>query len=83
MKAMVQMVWAILVDSLTDNRNRTSADLRHIFSKNGGNLGEAGSVAWMFERKGVLLIERNELGEQRGRDLTSCNGTWCRGHRSV
>lgn len=55
---------AILVDSLTDNRNRTSADLRHIFSKNGGNLGEAGSVAWMFERKGVLLIERNQLGER-------------------
>ena len=45
---------AVLVEVLTDNRNRAAADIRHIFSKQGGNLGEAGCVAWMFERKGVL-----------------------------
>lgn len=49
---------AIMVEALTDNRNRTAADVRHIFSKRGGNLGEAGCVAWMFERKGVLSIDR-------------------------
>ena len=55
---------AVLVESLTDNRNRTSADLRHIFSKCGGNLSEAGSVAWMFERKGTLVLDREQLGDQ-------------------
>src|SRR5215467_4539508 len=45
---------AILVDVMTDNRNRTAPAIRHLFSKNGGNLGEANSVAWMFERKGVI-----------------------------
>jgi YebC/PmpR family DNA-binding regulatory protein len=49
---------AIMVEALTDNRNRTAADVRHIFSKRGGNLGEAGCVAWMFERKGILSIDR-------------------------
>ncbi len=48
---------AILVDAMTDNRNRTSASLKHIFSKHGGNLGEAGSVAWMFDRKGMLEVD--------------------------
>jgi YebC/PmpR family DNA-binding regulatory protein len=47
---------AVYVDALTDNRNRTAADVRHIFSKSDGNLGEAGSVAWLFERKGVVLV---------------------------
>lgn len=56
---------AILVESLTDNRNRTTAELRHLFSKHGGNLGEAGSVAWMFERKGVLQIDREKLTEEK------------------
>ncbi|SHE47238.1 DNA-binding regulatory protein, YebC/PmpR family [Seinonella peptonophila] len=51
---------AILVEVLTDNRNRTAADVRHIFSKRGGNLGEAGCVAWMFERKGWLTIDRRD-----------------------
>jgi len=55
---------AILVESLTDNRNRTSADLRHIFAKYGGNLSEAGSVAWMFERKGVLVLDQEQLGDK-------------------
>jgi YebC/PmpR family DNA-binding regulatory protein len=49
---------AMLVESMTDNRNRTVAELRHIFSKNGGNLGESGSVGWMFDRKGYIVIER-------------------------
>jgi YebC/PmpR family DNA-binding regulatory protein len=47
---------AILVEAATDNRNRTVADLRHLFSKHGGNLGESGSVAWQFARKGVLTL---------------------------
>ena len=47
---------AILVDAFTDNRNRTSASLKHIFSKYGGNLAESGAVGWMFERKGVIEL---------------------------
>ncbi len=49
---------AVLVEVQTDNRNRTAGDVRHIFSRNGGSLGAAGCVAWMFEKKGLLLIER-------------------------
>jgi YebC/PmpR family DNA-binding regulatory protein len=48
---------AILVEALTDNRNRTASDVRHVFTKNDGNLGTAGAVAWQFERKGVILVE--------------------------
>ncbi|GAC1658413.1 MAG: YebC/PmpR family DNA-binding transcriptional regulator [Candidatus Dormibacteraceae bacterium] len=48
---------AVLVDAVTDNRNRTSASLKHVFAKNGGNLGESGSVAYMFERKGVISAD--------------------------
>jgi YebC/PmpR family DNA-binding regulatory protein len=48
---------AVLVDGVTDNRNRTSASLRHIFAKNGGNLGETNSVAYLFERKGVVEVD--------------------------
>jgi len=51
---------AILLEVMTDNRNRTAAELRHIFDKYGGNLGEAGCVAWMFEKKGFLIVEKNE-----------------------
>ena len=51
---------AVLLDVLTDNRNRTTAEVRHIFSKNGGNLGENGCVSWIFTRKGVLLVARAE-----------------------
>ncbi|GAB6282381.1 MAG: YebC/PmpR family DNA-binding transcriptional regulator [Ignavibacterium sp.] len=54
---------AILAEVATDNKNRTVAEIRHIFSKNGGNLGETGSVAWMFERKGVITINRNGKNE--------------------
>ena len=55
---------AILVDALTDNRNRTSAELRHAFDKNGGSLGEPGSVAWQFERKGVVIVDASRYGEE-------------------
>ena len=48
---------AVMVDALTDNRNRTAADVRHLFSKHGGNLGENGCVGWMFKRKGVFAID--------------------------
>jgi YebC/PmpR family DNA-binding regulatory protein len=54
---------AILVEAATDNRNRTVADLRHLFSKYGGNLGESGSVAWQFERAGVLQVPMEGLEE--------------------
>jgi YebC/PmpR family DNA-binding regulatory protein len=48
---------AVLVEALTDNRNRTAAEVRHIFAKSDGNLGESGAVAWLFERRGVLLVD--------------------------
>ncbi|MGI0481296.1 YebC/PmpR family DNA-binding transcriptional regulator [Geminocystis sp. CENA526] len=48
---------AVLIEALTDNRNRTAADIRAAFSKNGGNLGETGCVSWMFDQKGVAIIE--------------------------
>lgn len=51
---------AILVDATTDNRNRTAWEMRHLFDKYGGNLGESGCVAWMFERKGLILIEKKD-----------------------
>jgi YebC/PmpR family DNA-binding regulatory protein len=54
---------AILVEILTDNKNRTSPEIRHIMTKNGGNLGEAGCVAWMFEKKGYILIEKSKIDE--------------------
>ena len=56
---------AVLVMVATDNRNRTVADIRHIFSKWGGNLGEQGSVAWMFERKSQILIEGDKTNEEQ------------------
>jgi YebC/PmpR family DNA-binding regulatory protein len=55
---------AILIDVTTDNRNRTLPEIRHLFSKNGGNMGEAGSVAWMFNKKGYLVIEKSQIGEE-------------------
>lgn len=54
---------AIMLHTLTDNRNRTAGELRHRFSKYGGNLGESGCVAWMFERKGLLVVERGSVDE--------------------
>lgn len=52
---------AVLMRIVTDNRNRTAAEIRHIFAKNGGNLGEAGCVSWMFEQKGFLILDRSEV----------------------
>lgn len=52
---------AVMATILTDNRNRTAGEVRHIFSKNGGNLGETGCVSWMFEEKGQLTVPRSEL----------------------
>ena len=54
---------AVLVDVLTDNRNRAASDVRYIFSKNGGKLGTSGSVAYLFERKGVILVPKNSADE--------------------
>lgn len=54
---------AIIVETLSDNKNRTVADVRHLFTKMGGNLGETGSVGWMFSRKGVIEIEAAGLTE--------------------
>ena len=51
---------AVIVEAMTDNRNRTAADVRHYFDKFGGNLGTNGCVAFMFERKGIILIEKKE-----------------------
>jgi len=56
---------AVLVDCLTDNRNRTAGDLRHYFDKYGGNLGQTGSVGFLFERKGVLVLENEGLDEDK------------------
>jgi len=55
---------AVLVEALTDNRNRTAADVRHIFSKNGGNLGTTGAVAWQFERRGVVVVSADGVDEE-------------------
>ena len=54
---------AVLVESLTDNKNRTVADIRSIFGKNGGNLGENGCVAWMFDKKGYIAVEQSAVDE--------------------
>src|SRR5918998_1083098 len=54
---------AILVDALTDNRNRTGSEVRHLFTKHGGNLGEPGSVAWTFEKKGEIVVDASRYSE--------------------
>ena len=54
---------AVLVEALTDNRNRASAEIRHAFSKHGGNLGEPGSVAWIFEKKGAIVLDGSRYSE--------------------
>jgi YebC/PmpR family DNA-binding regulatory protein len=55
---------AVIVEALTDNRNRTAADVRHLFSKHGGNLGATGAVAWQFERRGVVLVAADGVDEE-------------------
>ncbi len=54
---------AIMMEIMTDNKNRTVPDIRHIMSKNGGNLGESGCVSWMFEKKGTILIPKDGIDE--------------------
>src|SRR5579862_3010976 len=76
---------AVLVNVATDNRNRTVSELRHAFSKNGGNMGEQGSVAWMFERKSEILIPMENADEEKlmtvaldagAEDLRNDGGNW-------
>jgi YebC/PmpR family DNA-binding regulatory protein len=55
---------AVLVEVLTDNRNRAASDIRHIFSRHGGSLGEAGCVAWMFSKKGSIVFNREKISEE-------------------
>ncbi len=55
---------AILIETMTDNRNRTVAELRHLLSKNNGNLGESGSVAYMFDRKGYIVVDKAQKSEE-------------------
>lgn len=56
---------AVFVEALTDNKNRTVAELRNVFTKHGGNLSEPGSVAWMFSKKGIFMVEEEVVGEER------------------
>jgi len=77
---------AMFVETLTDNRNRTAQDVRHAFTRNGGNLGETGSVAWMFSRKGSIQIEKSEAPDEErlleialeagAEDLDDSESTW-------
>ena len=60
---------AVLVETMTDNKNRTVADIRHFFAKSGGNLGESGCVAWMFDKKGTLTVARDGVSEEELMDL--------------
>ena len=55
---------AMLIEALTDNRNRTAADVRHIVGKHGGSLGEPGSVAYLFDKQGVIVVEAEDYGEE-------------------
>lgn len=56
---------AVLVDVLTDNKNRTSGDIRHIFTKNHGSLGETGCVSWIFDKKGLIIFEKGKVDEEK------------------
>ncbi len=56
---------AIMAEVMTDNRNRTTSEIRHLFSKHGGNLGEVGCVAWMFDLKGLVTVEKNSVDEEK------------------
>ena len=76
---------AVLVDVLTDNRNRAVSEIRHAFSKNGGNLGETGSVKFMFSKKGLIAVEKSATSEEKlmdivlehgGEDLKDEGETW-------
>jgi YebC/PmpR family DNA-binding regulatory protein len=77
---------AMFIECLTDNRNRTAQEVRHAFTRNGGNLGETGSTAWMFQRKGVIQIEKTAAPEEErllevaleagAEDLADAESTW-------
>ena len=56
---------AILVEAMTDNKNRTVSELRHVFSRNGGNMAEAGSVSWMFTKKGSIVVDKKTVSEEK------------------
>ncbi|MCP4666285.1 MAG: YebC/PmpR family DNA-binding transcriptional regulator, partial [Deltaproteobacteria bacterium] len=56
---------AVLVDCLTDNKNRAVADVKHQFERHGGNLGEPGCVAWIFEQKGLIVLEKDKVDEEQ------------------
>ncbi|NOQ45910.1 MAG: YebC/PmpR family DNA-binding transcriptional regulator [Desulfobulbaceae bacterium] len=60
---------AVLVETMTDNKNRTVADVRHFFTKSGGNLGESGCVGWMFDKKGTILVDKEGVDEDELMDL--------------
>src|SRR3989475_8296876 len=60
---------ALLIEAMTDNRNRTVAEIRHIFAKNGGNLGESGSVGWMFDKKGYIVVDKTAKPEEELIDI--------------
>jgi YebC/PmpR family DNA-binding regulatory protein len=60
---------AVLVETMTDNKNRTVADIRHFFAKSGGNLGESGCVGWMFDKKGMISVDRDGVSEEELMDL--------------
>jgi YebC/PmpR family DNA-binding regulatory protein len=60
---------AVLVECMTDNRNRTVADIRHYFAKNNGNLGEFGCVGWMFDKKGVIVVDKGAISEEELMDV--------------
>lgn len=60
---------ALLVEGMTDNRNRTAQEIRHLFARHGGNLGESGCVSWMFHRRGYFAIDRGAMDEERFMEL--------------
>ena len=60
---------AVLVDCLTDNRNRTVAEVKHLFERHGGSLGEPGCVAWLFEKKGLIVVEKDKVDEEKLLDV--------------
>lgn len=65
---------AIYVEALSDNKNRTVSELRHIFTKNGGRIGESGCVSWMFKRKGYIVIDKSKAEEDKILDIALASG---------
>lgn len=65
---------AVLIEVVTDNRNRTVAELRHIFAKNGGNLGENGCVAWLFHKQSLIVVSKDAVGEEELMDVVLLAG---------